>query len=388
VTARYTVRRRNWHPTGDGYVRLPGDAFVAGFDDPADAARLAERLEAAARSRIANPFRCGRRWADLSTLPEFALADWLLDAGLSPPSARTDGTRNWTAWWDDRSKFWTAAQVARVYDGLDRLRFYDVVARPPDRTAFVAVEPLWRQATERDPSFRYDDLERDAYHAGGDGGRPVRAFGRAEDAAAFAELVAEQVAATYRWWHDGSGFYVPAWWVAGPDAAADWLAETAVPWSGVPACRIEEAEFDPSGGPPLRDEVFAVCWLGWRTRYGASTHRSFGVRPGGSRDERRVVPAVVCTRRETADGRAAELTRATRGEFNPFELRRPRPGWRLPPGAIERNDEFDAFPEDAWIDWPRWWDRNAPAWPPDVFHAAWDAVGPPLVEVMPVPFDG
>ena len=53
--------------------------------------------------------------------------DWLLDAGLEPPAPDAKGNANWPAWWDERAPHMTDLQKAKVWEALDKVRFYEVV---------------------------------------------------------------------------------------------------------------------------------------------------------------------------------------------------------------------------------------------------------------------
>ena len=55
---RFVVRRLNWRPAGDRFIRLPGEVRLSSFDtlEAAEADRAAR--EAEVRARV-NPFTCG-----------------------------------------------------------------------------------------------------------------------------------------------------------------------------------------------------------------------------------------------------------------------------------------------------------------------------------------
>jgi hypothetical protein len=120
---------------------LPGQCFVpfrkrsegAGgyperaFLDHDRAAAYCRRREREARAG-ANPFRHGERVADWSSLDHDRLHDWLLDAGIDPPVA---GERSrpdpWRAWWDLCQDQLTELQREKVWEALDKVRFFRVV---------------------------------------------------------------------------------------------------------------------------------------------------------------------------------------------------------------------------------------------------------------------
>lgn len=139
---RFVVRRFNWRWAGTCFVRAPGDHRVGWFDtrDAADAD--AWRRELAVRGRV-NPFACGPAFHYLSTLPEPIYLDWLRDADVIPPEPAADGKRPWLAWWDATRPTLSDAQEFRVWEGLNRVRFFDVIARRPSQVAYAVVRILW-----------------------------------------------------------------------------------------------------------------------------------------------------------------------------------------------------------------------------------------------------
>ncbi len=175
MATHFVVARMTWRVTGfpHTFVQLPGSNRVAAFADreAAEADRWAR--EVAAR-RTVNPFRCGTTWAERSHLPEPVFRDFINDAGVEPPTLvplpDTDengkplsgferryvprapapaGTfRDWAAWWDATAPNLSAEQVARVWEGLDRVRFFRVEERPVRSVGFVIVEVQWNYNDE------------------------------------------------------------------------------------------------------------------------------------------------------------------------------------------------------------------------------------------------
>jgi hypothetical protein len=171
----FVVSRLNWRAAGREreFVRLAGDVRVSAFADFDSAEADRASREAAARETV-NPFRCGATWADRSGLPEPVFRDFLADAGIEPPAfgplpetnaegeplnryermvaRRTPppaGTfRDWADWWDASRDKLSAAQVARVWEGLDRVRFFRVEERPVRQVAYVVVEVQWNYNDE------------------------------------------------------------------------------------------------------------------------------------------------------------------------------------------------------------------------------------------------
>ncbi|MBY0460726.1 MAG: hypothetical protein K2V38_25690 [Gemmataceae bacterium] len=157
---RFVVRRLNWRHAGAFFVRLPGEVRLGSFDtfDAAEADRAARESEVRAR---VNPFCCGTAWHALSAMPEPVFRDWVRDAGLEPPAG--DSLAEWVAWWKDGHAAWSEEQVWRVWQGLDRVRFFEVFERPAGAVAFAVVRVMWE----------YNDAW---YEPGAEGGRTVKAY--------------------------------------------------------------------------------------------------------------------------------------------------------------------------------------------------------------------
>lgn len=116
--------------------------LMKAFIDPVAAETYRRQLERGLRTPPpeANPFHGfresfveGRRFqrlADLTSLPEPIFADWLLDCYLTPPIRKTGAEkpgRVWADWWDAHAPQMTDYQHSRVWQALDKLRFFEVV---------------------------------------------------------------------------------------------------------------------------------------------------------------------------------------------------------------------------------------------------------------------
>ncbi|MBN9119944.1 MAG: hypothetical protein J0I06_12410 [Planctomycetes bacterium] len=167
----YAVRRLNWRRTHYGIVHMPGFApfgALPSFEE-ADADRA--RREAEVRARITNPFVCGPNHAARSRLPEPIFCDWLRDVGIEPMQLGQQEPLNWDGWWEQARGNITAEQVAHVWDGLDRVRFFEVVARPEGCIGYAVMAVDWE----------YND---NWFEPGAEGGTPVKVFRRWADAEA------------------------------------------------------------------------------------------------------------------------------------------------------------------------------------------------------------
>jgi hypothetical protein len=137
----FVVSRRNWRPTGRGgvFVLLPGDARMGTFPTAAEADAAARAREEKVRREV-NPFSFGMTWPERSHLPEPVYCDFLRDAGVEPPAEQD---RDWAKWWVATSSTLTDAQKARVWEGLGKVRFFDVAERPRRAVAYAVVEVDW-----------------------------------------------------------------------------------------------------------------------------------------------------------------------------------------------------------------------------------------------------
>lgn len=144
---RHVVRRL---PAGDDLRdHLSGPVVVATFDTHEDALADQRTREQAGREQVVNPFRLRQgRLVALTSLEPGIFRDWLLDLGLEPPGIREDGSCDWGDWWERCSSRWSSLQREQVWDRLDLLRFFDVVAQQPLRRAYVVLEVGWHWCDE------------------------------------------------------------------------------------------------------------------------------------------------------------------------------------------------------------------------------------------------
>jgi hypothetical protein len=120
-----------WAPRTDRfYCPDPdGGAPIKAFLDRITADAYCQSCETAARGpknpymRHPNPFCFGDKLPEQTSLPEGVFRDWLLDAGLQPPRRG----RNWKGWWDEEHEAMTDEQRRKVWEALDKVRFYRVV---------------------------------------------------------------------------------------------------------------------------------------------------------------------------------------------------------------------------------------------------------------------
>jgi hypothetical protein len=142
---RYIVRRFNWRWAGPCFIRAPGEIRVAWLDTAADAEAERLRRETDARAKV-NPFRCGPAFHYLSTFPEPVFRDWLQDADIDPPTGTGPtgtGIDVWATWWERAGNRLSANKKSRVWDGLNRVRFHDVIVRQPCEIGYAVVRVMW-----------------------------------------------------------------------------------------------------------------------------------------------------------------------------------------------------------------------------------------------------
>jgi hypothetical protein len=154
----YVVERLNWRkarhyaehsrPEWDGYVQLPGGTRLRSFPDVESARRFCAEREQEVRAR-ANPFACGGPALHYQTCFDAArLHDWLLDAGIEPPAAGPDDSRDWRHWWERVAASLSPEQRAHCWAALDKVRFHRVLEQPSRPTVFVVVRRDWEYNDE------------------------------------------------------------------------------------------------------------------------------------------------------------------------------------------------------------------------------------------------
>jgi hypothetical protein len=149
----FVVGRSAFHTVWAGQAD-PDPEYAAAFTDRAAAEDHARRLDReykrANHPVEPNPFD-RHRLDELTSFPEYALRDWLLDAGISPPAVAAlptgqqlrgltaeqkeeeielAGRRVWADWWAAVmvGKTLTAEQTERVWEGFNLYAFH--VVRP------------------------------------------------------------------------------------------------------------------------------------------------------------------------------------------------------------------------------------------------------------------
>jgi hypothetical protein len=99
-------------------------------------------------------------------MPEPIFRDFLRDAGVDPPA-----DADLAKWWHEYAATLPVEQLARVWEGLDRVRFYRIEERPVREVVYAVVMINWQ----------YNDMW---YYPPGEGGDPVAAYRSRERAEA------------------------------------------------------------------------------------------------------------------------------------------------------------------------------------------------------------
>jgi hypothetical protein len=119
-------------------VCLPGPGLeVASFDTIDEAEIDRWKREQVARSKM-NPFDCGSL-PMVTHFPEPILRDFLMDADVTGP---LQGGA-WAAWWTKNREQLSAEQVARVWEAVDKVRFFDITEEQESPELHAVVDVVW-----------------------------------------------------------------------------------------------------------------------------------------------------------------------------------------------------------------------------------------------------
>jgi len=191
VESQFVVRRLAWYqaPHGDRYTRrLPNAVAIAQFNNFDDAEYHRRTLEFELRANE-NPFRFGGAGLHFqSSLDIPRLHDWLLDMGIEPPVEQLRHS-DWREWWDAFAHLWTEEQLHHAWQGLDKVRFFDVVKESSEVFPHLVMEIGFVETANR---------QRNAEREGGHVEAIFRNKSRAS--AACARLNAARREAHFDWW--------------------------------------------------------------------------------------------------------------------------------------------------------------------------------------------
>ncbi len=154
ATNTWVVRRRVGTEYNGDDIPDPADQYWAAFETEAAAvghARALDRAEMLVNGTTAKVFEKG--FAGATTLPEFALRDWMLDRDIPVPDGST--ITDWRLWWTRMRKAdrpVSRDQIRVVLEALNKmpLHAYEVVKLPvgePDPPAgvvYAVVHQHWQ----------------------------------------------------------------------------------------------------------------------------------------------------------------------------------------------------------------------------------------------------
>jgi len=354
---QFSVRRLGWHqaPHGDYYTRrLPTTTTVAQFDNFDEAEYRRRALEHEIRLRE-NPFRFGGAALYFqSSLDIPRLHDWLLDIGIDPPVEQLRH-RDWHDWWAAFSHNWNEEQLHHAWQGLDKVRFFDVVEEPREASTHLVME------------IGFVETRNGSQNAEREGGRPEGVFRHARGAnAACARLNAARREATFDWWRYR---YIQR---LGYDERDREPSETVF---------FEVVEV-PGELPEYADTGFLMQRRAFDpTGFVCHDHRG--------RDTQSRVPVRLFADRAAAESHRDDLTEAAHAVMNPFQV--------FPPVMAGLGEVQFA----AWVEWLRpplptptnfspaswkeWWDLCQDDVTDEQRLAAWKLFEVhPLFEVLPI----
>lgn len=358
--SQFIVRRLGWHqnPHGDNYTRRLPTAEPVAYYDTFDEAEYDRRRREYQTRTGENPFRFGGATLYFQTsLDGPRLHDWLLDGGIEPPIDQLRH-RDWREWWDAFAHTWSESELAHAWQGLDKVRFFDVVEEEPTEIFRVVVEVQFANGNRA-----FLDADRE-------GGTPIGIYRNARTALAACEQLNRE--------RRGEGIYRGHYYLrlGGRIGYGD---------RGRDGQLIREAVFFevtpiPGNVPPHSGAGFLVQRRAFDT-LGRGCHNREG-QDTGSR-----VPVRLFADRASANAFRDELIALTREVMNPFQV--------FTPLMARRSEvEFTALIEQLGtpLPWPvnlrpelwrEWWDLCQDEITVEQRVAAWELFADqPLFEVL------
>ena len=122
----YVVRRRWFRQRPENSV----ERFERGFATREGAEAWVRDLDLLVKleQKDFNPFGCDLEYAAVTSLPAPVLADWLLEAEITPPKDLRDDPWPWYHWWEKTvRKPLTDLQFTRLWEAVDRFSHYEIV---------------------------------------------------------------------------------------------------------------------------------------------------------------------------------------------------------------------------------------------------------------------
>ncbi len=371
---RYVVRRQEYTPAVAGVQRVMPEKWsaVATFPKLADAeAEYIKQLTHFRRTQ--NPFQLGGPNLFYQTsLPPYALHDYLLDHDITPPPTAATSNPNYVFWWVKNNRTFTDDQRAVVWQACDKLRPFEVMEEDDRQAVWLVVENEWLDQHNPTTAFYGGD---DLYRVQVAERFTIREARRTRREA---ERAKERLANEMRADSEDDGL---------PYFAADGQNHE---WATAPFFGVRKV---PAVGELTGETAFVIA----RQRYAdepRAIQQSVVWEHLGYGDERE--PLFAVGDGETADQHATALRRRTRRTVNPFAvngvpLSRPEDD-ELPNGltvedafsAVRRLDTTPPPPEsnDLLADW---YDQVV-RWSPEFVDVIWGTFADfRLFEVIEVP---
>jgi len=142
-TTIHVLYRFNWRRSyPEGFSPIPGKTRVASYPDLTIALQERDKRESECRALL-NPFELGNGLAALTSFPPEIFHDWLIDADLDAPAPTPKDRYPWLAWWKQNHHKMTQEQKAKVWQALNKVRFYEVCERPALPIVYAVVSVTW-----------------------------------------------------------------------------------------------------------------------------------------------------------------------------------------------------------------------------------------------------
>jgi len=144
--------------SGSGDILDPGEQYWAVYETEAEAVRCArdlDRAEMVVNGCRAKVFAWGFEAA--TTLPEFALRDWMLDENIPVPDGST--ITDWRLWWvrmRDTNRPITRAQFRHMLEALNKLPLYTYEVVPAPKAESEPLQAVGYAVIHRD--WVYNDV--------------------------------------------------------------------------------------------------------------------------------------------------------------------------------------------------------------------------------------
>jgi len=378
--SRYFVRRRNWRwspgneHTPRGWVCFPGPGTtVAEFDFFDDAEHDWGKREAAMRLKI-NPFDCGPLSA-VTSFPGPILRDFLMDVSIEPPAPGIA----WEAWWVANREQLSDEQQARLWQAVDKVRFFEISEAAVGPEVHVVVDVVWE--------------EREGIHvADWDGGELIRACRHVQRAGEIARGRAQQTRMSFASQRgvDGVAFAncrpcnVPDPFNPGSTRL---MRLPQVPFSEVLTIPLDETGDAAVLGPFSTDRLAVLTCLDY-----ASGPNMFPMIPIDFG-----VPLKAFLDWEKAGEECARLDRHARAHFNPFSIahapelcsQRSDREWTPVDDLMTKLCRTVGIPECVNNEWYSWWAEYITPLPEAQRDPFWKALNlAPFYSIVSVAFEG